>query len=165
MSTTTPAGQRRPKQPDGGDFARLYAAEYAAMVRMAALLVGSASLAEEIVQESAIAVRQRWSHLDRPGAYLRTAVVNKCAATLRRRAVEQRFERTLLVPQPAVFPSELSELRDALDCLTERQRAVVVLRYFVDIHDDEIADLMGIRPSTVRSLTRRALTTLRKELA
>lgn len=134
------------------------------MVRMAALLVGSSSLAEEIVQESAITVRERWASIDQPGAYLRTTVVNACGATLRRRRVEQRHQPALAVAQIEQFPTELLELRRALDSLNDRQRSVVVLRYFVDIHDDEIAALLGVRPSTVRSVARRAFATLRKEL-
>lgn len=134
------------------------------MVRMAALLVGSSALAEEIVQEAAITVRERWNTVDQPGAYLRTTVVNRCAATLRRREVERRHESALAGPDIEHFPTEVLDLRRALDSLSERQRTVVVLRYFVDIHDDEIAAILGARPSTVRSLARRALSTLREEL-
>jgi RNA polymerase sigma factor (sigma-70 family) len=134
------------------------------MVRMAALLVGSSSLAEEIVQESAITVRERWSSIDQPGAYLRATVVNGCSATLRRRGLEQRLQPTLATADIEQFPSEVLELRRALESLNDRQRTVVVLRYFVDVHDDEIAALLDAKPSTVRSLARRALATLRKEL-
>ena len=56
------------------------------------------------------------------------------------------------------------ELRSALDRLTDRQRIVVVLRYFVDIPDEEIARILDVKPSTVRSLAHRALSALRKEL-
>lgn len=66
--------------------AELFAAEREGMVRMATLLVESAAMAEEIVQDSFIAVRERWNEIDRPGAYLRTTVVNGCSASLRRRA-------------------------------------------------------------------------------
>ncbi len=134
------------------------------MVRMAALLVGSSSLAKEIVQESALTVRERWASIDHPGAYLRTTVVNACSATLRRRQLEQRQQPSLAVAEIEQFPTEVLELRRALDSLNHRQRTVVVLRYFVDIHDDEIAALLGAKPSTVRSLAKRALSTLRKEL-
>ena len=61
-------------------------------------------------------------------------------------------------------PMALLELRDALGRLGERQRAVVVLRYFADLPDVKIAEVLGCRPSTVRSLVRRALRVLRKEL-
>lgn len=159
-----PLGRHR--EPEDADtFSLLYASEYPAMVRVAALLVGSASLAEEVVQEAAIAVRERWESLERPGAYFRTTVVNGCAAALRRREIERRFVgQDVTHPETQVLSEDLLDLQNALSALTERQRTVVVLRYFVDVHDDEIAALMNIQPSTVRSLTRRALASLRKEL-
>jgi RNA polymerase sigma factor (sigma-70 family) len=62
------------------------------------------------------------------------------------------------------LPSELVELRDALDRLPWRQRAALILRYFVDIPDDEIAENLHCRPATVRSLIRRGIGTLREVL-
>jgi len=152
--------------PDAdADLAELFASERAGMVRMATLLVDSAAMAEEIVQESFIVVRERWHEIDRPGAYLRTTVVNGCSAVLRRRSVEERFQRKLQEPPFEQLPTSLVELREALGCLSERQRVVVILRYFVDVSDHDIAQLMEVRPSTVRSLRRRALSVLRKELS
>lgn len=134
------------------------------MLRMATLMVGSVAVAEEVVQDAFVVVSGRWSSLERPGAYLRTTVVNGCAQVLRRRDAEGR---ALAAQSPAPefeLPSRLIELRDALERLSERQRIVVVLRYFVDIPDEEIAEVLGVRPATVRSLARRALRVLRKEL-
>ena len=65
---------------------------------------------------------------------------------------------------PSEIPERLIELRSALDCLSDRQRIVVVLRYFVDLPDDEIAQALDVKPSTVRSLAHRALAVLRREL-
>jgi RNA polymerase sigma factor (sigma-70 family) len=152
--------------PDAdASLAELFASEREGMVRMATLLVDSAAMAEEIVQESFIAVRERWDEIDRPGAYLRTTVVNGCSAALRRRSVEERFQRGLQEPRFELLPTRLVELREALGCLSERQRVVVVLRYFVDVSDHDIAHQIEVRPSTVRSLRRRALSVLRKELS
>lgn len=159
-STPAPCGHL----DDVEGIGALFAVERQAMLRMATLMVGSAAVAEEVVQEAFVAVGCRWSSLERPGAYLRTSVVNGCAQVLRRRDAEGRA-LALRPPDPEVeLPSRLIELRDALDRLSERQRIVVVLRYFVDLPDDEIADMVGVRPSTVRSLVRRALKVLRKEL-
>lgn len=134
------------------------------MVRMATLMVGSAAMAEEVVQDAFSEVARRWNTLDRPGAYLRRSVVNGCGQVLRRRSVEDRYAKLIGAPTDVELPTRLLELREALDHLTERQRIVVVLRYFVDIPDDEIAEVLDVRPSTVRSLARRALAVLRKEL-
>ncbi len=142
----------------------LFAQERQPMVRMATLMVGSAAVAEEVVQDAFSVVSQRWGSLVRPGAYLRQTVVNGCAQVLRRRSVEDRYARLESVPDSVEIPTRLLEIRDALDRLSERQRIVVVLRYFVDISDGEIAEVLGVRPATVRSLARRALAALRKEL-
>ncbi len=135
------------------------------MVRLGTLLVGSVAIAEEIVQEAFMAVRARWDDIDRPGAYLRTTVVNGCSEVLRRRTLENRVQIDRVESVEAILPTQLIELRDALERLSDRQRVVMVLRYFVDLSDREIARTMEIRPSTVRSLRRRALVILRKELS
>jgi RNA polymerase sigma factor (sigma-70 family) len=151
---------------DAGDrLAMLFVDERVGLIRMATLLVGSHAVAEEVVQDAFIAVGDRWSTVERPGAYLRTSVVHGCAAVLRRREIEDRYSDRWRGERLDEIPSQLVELRDALDHLTERQRIVVVLRYFVDLPDNEIASVLSVRPSTVRSLTRRALSTLRKELS
>ena len=134
------------------------------MLRIATLMVGSAAVAEEVVQDAFVVVGRRWSSLERPGAYLRTTVINGCAQVLRRRNAEDRALASRLPEREVELPSRLVELRDAMDRLSDRQRIVIVLRYFVDIPDDEIADVLGVRSSTVRSLARRGLKVLRKEL-
>ncbi len=149
----------------GMTMSSLFLAEQKGLLRMATLMVGSAAIAEEIVQDAFVAIEPRWEQLERPGAYLRTTVVNGCAQALRRRDAEQRALQSRLPKADLVLPERLIELRDALDKLSDRQRIVVVLRYFVDIHDDEIAEALQVSPSTVRSLTRRALAVLRKELS
>lgn len=138
--------------------------EREAMVRLAALLTGSPASAEDIVQDALGKVAERWDGLDRPGAYLRKVVVNSCHGLRRRERVRSRLEPPRWV-LPVDAPHELIFLRDAMRRLTERQRTIVVLRYFLDLPDDEIAELVGCTKSTVRSLNRRALLRLRKELA
>ena len=88
--------------------------------------------------------------------------LNACRMALRRRAIERRYPHDAASVVDA--PTELVELHDALDRLSDRQRAVVVLRYFADASDAEVAQLLGCRTSTVRSLARRSLLKLRKEL-
>lgn len=161
-------GQYSP--PDPGDLAAnradlesLFLVERVPMVRLATLMVGSRAIAEEVVQDAFASVSERWNGLDRPGAYLRTVVVNGCAQTLRRRSVETRH-RPVRLENSDEIPIRLIELRSALDRLNDRQRMVVVLRYFVDMPDDEIARALDVKPSTVRSLAHRALAVLRREL-
>ena len=147
-----------------GTFDGLFAAKRVQMVRLATLLVGSPAIAEEVVQDAFTSVNERWETVERPGAYLRASVVNGCAGILRRRTIEQRYQAVRIEVADSAIPEQLIDLRRALDRLTDRQRLVVVLRYFVDLPDEEIADTLGVRPATVRSLAHRAVAALRKEL-
>ena len=165
MNTFPESGPCDGRSEFGDGLATLFADERVGLTRMATLLVGSHAVAEEVVQDAFMAVGNRWSTIERPGAYLRTSVVRGCAAVLRRRAIEDRYADRLRDAARDELPTQLVELRAALDQLTERQRIVVVLRYFVDLPDDEIASALSVRPSTVRSLNRRALSSLRKELS
>ena len=142
----------------------LFTDERDGLLRMATLMVGSAAIAEEVVQDAFAAIGPRWESIDQPGAYLRRSVVNGCAQVLRRRDAERRAIDSQ-VPRPDVaLPTRLIELSDALDQLNERQRLVIVMRYFVDMHDDDIAEALDVKASSVRSLARRAMAILRKEL-
>lgn len=153
-------------EKSGGGFTELYLAERTPMVRLATLLLGSVHQAEEVVQDAFVSVSDRWDSVDRPGGYLRTTVVNGCRALLRRRDVEGRhLEATRSTTIDHVeLPEHLVELHEALGLLNERQRSVIVLRYFVDIPDSEISEIMDISPVTVRTITHRSLSILREEL-
>lgn len=142
------------------DLAALYRERRTALVRIAYLLTSDGEAAEEIVHDAVIAVRARWEDIDEPGAYLRTAVVNGSRSWLRR----QRTRR-LHRPDPApVAELGADELWDALGVLRDRERAAIVLRFYDDLTEDEIASVLACRPSTVRSLVHRGLARLRKEI-
>lgn len=145
--------------PDG--LRDVYEASYRDLVRVAFLLLGSRAESEEVVQDAVLAMRERWADVRNPGGYLRRSVVHRCYGVLRRRAVAERHQ---VEPAPAQAPDELVELRDVLLTLPERQRAAVVLRFLADLPDHEIADALGCRPATVRSLVARGLAAIRKEL-
>lgn len=149
---------------DPVEVTELFRREHGAMVRLATLLVGSSEQAEEVVQDAFETVDQRWSQIEQPGAYLRQVVVNGCRGVLRRRDIERRHQQLAIVDELEHLPTHLIELHDALAKLSERQRTVIVLRYFVDLPDEEIAEILDCRPPTVRSLARRGLRLLRKEL-
>jgi len=154
-----------PVAPAEPSLPALFEQERVPMLRLAALLVGSRTAAEDVVQDAFGEVARRWDGLERPGAYLRTCVVNGSRMVLRRRATEERAATLSTPAAHAELPAHLVEVRDALDRLGDRQRVVVVLRYFLDLADHEIADVLGCRRATVRSLAHRALAILREELA
>ncbi len=152
-------------QPAAGwptSFVELYRASYDPMVRLAYLLVGSQSLAEEVVQEAFVRIRGHLDGVEHPGAYLRSTVVNLARNQLRRRALERDVAARA---RPEASVDEVDELSDALAALPYRQRAVLVLRYYQDCSEAEIASILGCRPGTVKSLASRGLSALRGVLA
>lgn len=136
----------------------LFAAEYAPMVRVAFLVVGDG--AEEVVQDAFARVIERWDRLDRPAAYLRTCVVNGCRDQLRRRRVALR--RLAQRSPQADADLGADHLLDALAVLSPLRRAAVVLRYYADLPEAEIAEALGVRPGTVKSMLHRSLAQLRE---
>jgi RNA polymerase sigma-70 factor (sigma-E family) len=139
-------------------FVDLYRGSYAPMVRLAHLLTAADPAAEELVQDAFLRVQSRWDRVDNPLAYLRAAVVNACRNHQRRRVLERRH-RTVVVDTAEDAPGEL---RDAIAALPTRQRAVIVLRYYEDLPEADIADLLGCSVSAVKSLLHRAVQDLRK---
>lgn len=142
-------------------FEALFDRERTAMVRLAYLMVGTESVAEEVVQDAFTTVYLRWSELDNPGGYLRRCVVNGANRQLRRRRLERR-KLPSIVEEPVDL--EARELLDALAGLRPAWRAVVVLRFYGAMTQDEIAEVLDMRPGTVKSSLHRALDQLRKEI-
>jgi RNA polymerase sigma factor (sigma-70 family) len=137
----------------------LYGELYQPMVRLAYLLTGSVSVAEDVVQDSFARLHQRWDRVRKPSAYLRASVVNACRA-FHRRAHRERARFVDLVGDDV--SAETPMVLDALAGLPYKQRAALVLRYWEDRPDAEIAEFLGCRPATVRSLVHRGLRALRE---
>jgi RNA polymerase sigma factor (sigma-70 family) len=142
-------------------IAELYEREWRPLTQVAYLLTGSRSTAEEVVQDAFVRLQTSPAQVLNPGAYLRTVVVNACRDVHRHQAVVDRIP----LPRPEPVRAEHDEMFDALARLPLRQQAALVLRFHVDFSEADIASALGCRPSTVRSLIRRALTTLRKDLS
>ena len=101
---------------------------------------------------------ERWNRLDEPAAYLRAAVVNGARSELRKREVRRRIGLRLRADSA---PAEGDFLIDALDRLSPKRRTALVLRFYGQMSEREIAEAMGVRPGTVKSLMSRGLTDLR----
>jgi len=150
----------------------LYASHYKALVQLAALWVRDVSTAEEVVQDSFIAMHGGFARLretDNALAYLRQAVVNRARSVLRHRGV---VERNVLDTPPDV-PSaehlalarlERSAVVAALRELTDRQREAITLRYYAGLSESEIADVMRVSRGSVKSHTSRGMAALRTVL-
>ncbi len=150
------AGAFPPPQPTWTVTEAVYTAAYRELLRVAYVLTGSGAAAEDVVQDVFCRVGPRIAELENPVAYLRVAVVNQCRSIHRRVVRAPRLE----VPQP-FLDGRLIELQDALRSLSGRQRTAIVMRYLCDLPDREIADLIGCREATVRTLIHRGLAELR----
>ena len=143
------------------EFRIVYRTELPRLVRLAHLITGSNAVAEVVVHDAFMAAFHRWESIDDPRGYMYRAVVNRSRSLLRRR----RLELIHRSEQPGVIlPPQIDEVWVALARIPARRRMVLVLRYYADLPVDEIADLMGTRPGTVRSLIHRGHESLRKVL-
>ena len=147
--------------------AALYDAAAVGLLRLAYLMLGDRPSAEDVVQDAFFGLYRNWARLadhDRALAYVRSSVLNGCRSALRRRAVGRR----LTTYQPPAASAEATalgyeerrEVMQAVRRLPGRQREALVLRFYLDLPDAEIARIMGLRPSSVRSATHRALKAL-----
>ena len=141
-----------------GQFETLYALHYARAVRFAHLMTGSRE-AEDLAQEAFLRAVRRWDPKSPPEAFwrwLQTTMLRLHLNRLRRAAAEARaFARRGPDPEVQGEPPD-HELLDALRSLSPRQRAAVVLRYYEDLPEAEIADRLGCRPGTVKALLHQA---------
>lgn len=149
-------------EADADAFELLYTQSYDRLVRVARLTSADTVPAEEIVQDAFLQLYRRWSEVRDPAAYLRLAVVNGCRSWGRRRSLQRR--QPVARPIEAAPDGEAVAVRDALRLLTPRQRAAVVLRYYEDLPEAEIAQVLGCRPGTVKSLLSRSLAKLKGAL-
>lgn len=147
-----------------GAFEAFYRAEREHAVRLAWLLTHDAAAAEDIAQDAFAAVYSVFERLDTPAAYLRRSVVNGVYERTRRRQREQRRNGLVIAGDAGSVDGPTGGVLDAVAALSVEQRTAVVLRYWAGLRDHEIADAMGIRPGTARSLLSRATTRLRKDL-
>jgi RNA polymerase sigma-70 factor (sigma-E family) len=169
------AGRARP-QHDAGDSAEvavaaLYEASAVSLIRLAYVMLGDRPSAEDVVQEAFCGLYRRWDRLaeaDSALYYVRSSVLNGCRSVLRSRAARRRgvaYELPTVSAEAVVLNGEeREEVIRAVGRLPHRQREALVLRFYLDLSDEQIARVMGIRQSTVRSTAYRGLEALSRAL-
>ena len=152
--------------------AALFDAHYAGLCRLATLLLDDRGMAEEAVQEAFLRTYSGWRrlrHPERAHAYLRAAVVNQCRSRGRRRGTEDRANRLWAgAPDPGPDPTERTAdvlaVLEAVRALPPRQREAVVLRYYGDLAEHDVAAALGCSVGTVKSQLSKARSTLARHL-
>lgn len=155
------------------DIDSLYHRRRLELVRLAVLLVDDVPTAEDVVQDAFTALYRRHGSrlkdVDDPEAYIRRSVVNGARSVLRRRRTVRSHVPPRTVPEPppdeeVVLREEHREALRALRGLTVRQRQVLVLRYWSNLSEREIADTLGLSRGAVKSTASRALAALARKL-
>jgi RNA polymerase sigma-70 factor (sigma-E family) len=153
----------------GVSLADFVGAQSVSLTRFAYVLCGDRGLAEDLVQDAFVALYRRFGErlpIAAPVAYARRTIVNANISHARKLASSSTVlgevpDRTVEEPGPA----DQDAMWHALATLPDRQRAVLVMRYYLDLADAEIAAALGCRPGTVRSLATRAFAALREHPA
>lgn len=144
------------------------ALHYRRLVGLLVLRVRNDRVAEEIAQESLLKLVKHWGRvrlMDNPWAWLATVAVNQSRSRWRRLAMADRVERRLGVASESVAGNEgLTELLAVIGRLPERQRMALLLRHYARLSVRETAEAMGCAEGTVKSLTNRAVESMRIEL-
>jgi RNA polymerase sigma-70 factor (sigma-E family) len=149
----------------------LYAAHWQRLVRLAVMLLHDQGAAEEVVQDSFVAMHTKWARLHHPDkalAYLRQSVVNRSRSRLRHLSVVHRYAARERPPVPESGADHTTyeverrtTVLDALRDLPRRQREVLALRYYLDLSEAEIAEVLGISRGAVKSHASRGAAALR----
>lgn len=149
------------------DFVR---ARWNPTVRVAWSLTRDAAEAEDLVAEAFARLWPHWPKIsqDNPGGYLNRSVVNLYLSGRRRKDVRERLlrlPRGIGAPDPAEDVAVKDELRVALDRLSKQQRLVLVLRYVADMPVEEVAQLLGCSPGSVKTHASRGVHAMRRMLS
>jgi RNA polymerase sigma-70 factor (sigma-E family) len=151
---------------DREQFREFMESRWPGLVRLGYALTGDRWLAEDLAQTALARACTSWWRVrraDDPDAYVRRILINASNSHFRRRSppVDARGLREAPLPDPAALAGQRSDLMAALRGLPPRQRAVIVLRYWGDLTDAQVAALLGCSEGTVRSQAWRALAKLR----
>src|SRR4051812_3674527 len=162
--TELPIGTTGAGRSSGEGFLELYEREFTPMLRLAFVTLGSNDMAEDVVHAAFVEAYRRWEDVREPGAYVRRAVLNRCISVLRRRQVERRHLTSIRLHEMQWHDGDSLAVGVALQQLSPRQRAAVHMRFVEGLSEAAIAETLGCRPGTVKSLLARSRSTMRKAI-
>ncbi|HEX2039952.1 MAG TPA: sigma-70 family RNA polymerase sigma factor [Acidimicrobiales bacterium] len=167
MAADPPLSEALVRSSTAGGASAFYRAEYPRLVAALTLYCGDQELAAELAQEAMARAWRLWGRVgsyESPAAWVHRVGINLANSALRRAALRARLTQAER-PEEAAAPADIGAalaLRQAVASLPRRQRTALVLRYFVDLPYEEVAELMRCRAGTVRALTAQAIENLRK---
>ena len=157
-----------------GGVTALYQAHAVGLIRLAIVMLGDRGAAEDVVQDAFLGLYRHWDGLADPGnalIYVRSAVLNRCRNALRQRGQRERHDRQGPGPTAsesaeavALIGEEHQQVLAAIRALPDRQREALVLRFYLDLSEEETARAMGVSRGTVKSATSRAVAALGRKL-
>ena len=163
-----------PSTHPGGGLDEAFRSHRADLVRLAAFILGDRGAAEDVVQDVFVRMHERTDLINGDlQYYLRSAVINGCRTTLRRRRLirrhaEQQGQQSTCPPltteEAALLDEDRRRVLGALATLPRRRREVLVLRFYLEMSEAEIAQTLGISPGTVKSTAARGLAALARQL-
>lgn len=153
----------RENLPPRALFEDFFRDTYPWALRLAWMLSGDGIGSEDAVQEAYAAVFRKFDEIENPTAYLRIAIVNGIRGRQRRALREARYLRTVRM-SVAGEDSRFAELSNSIERLPHRERVAIVLRYWDDLPESDIAAVLRIKPASVRSVIFRAIARLRLEI-
>lgn len=174
----TPSPDGAPGRPDdavtdarpavAAAFEAFFETHHAELSRLAYLVTGSSGTADEVAADALLATWTQWDRVcaaDSPIAYVRRMVVNIGTSRVRRTIHERRLMPMLVAADdedaPDLTTADVLDVREALRALPPRRRACIVLRYGLDLSEEEVARTLQISPGTVKSQTSKAAAQLR----
>jgi RNA polymerase sigma-70 factor (sigma-E family) len=154
------------------EVTELYQAHALGLIRLAVIMLGDRPAAEDVVQDAFAGLYRRWHTLADTGkalSYVRSSVLNGARSVLRQRSRQpgppgDSAEGSASAEAAVLLSEEHREVLAAIRRLPDRQREALVLRYYLELDEEDIARSMGISRGTVKSNTSRALAALRRTL-
>ena len=152
-----------PPEAAHGDITSLYQDHALGLARLALLMLGDADAAQDVVQDAFLGLHRRWDKLSSTAAapaYLRASVLNGCRTALRKRsrpAPDDAWRPLESAEATLMHAEEQRVVLAAVRRLPARQREALVLRYYLDMTEDQAARAMGVSRGTVKSATSRAV--------
>lgn len=152
-----------PLEAAQGDITSLYQDHALSLARLALLMLGDADAAQDVVQDAFLGLHRRWGKLSNTAAapaYLRASVLNGCRTALRKRSrltLNDAWRPLESAEATLMHTEEQRAVLAAIRRLPARQREALVLRYYLDMTEDQAARAMGVSRGTVKSATSRAV--------